>query len=138
MSELHVVVARDEAVVKLARHLGILIRRLEIIIIFVVIIISGMLFCSLGKVDLLAAGARAVNNVVEVNLLQAVLFGSCFSLLVLFIVRGVVILIVIHNIILRDILGDSFALALLLNVLDVRILGECGTGISHREGLKFV
>ncbi len=56
-------------------HLGILIRRSEVIIlILILIIIHGVLLSGLGEVNDLATGtASSLDDVVQINLLQAIL-----------------------------------------------------------------
>lgn len=58
----------------LTRHLRVFGRRLEVIIFVVLVIFGGELLSGLGKVNLGTAGAAtAINNVVQVNFLHAVL-----------------------------------------------------------------
>jgi cell division protein FtsX len=62
----------------LTRHLGILVRRCEVIVILLVLIVlRGVVLGGLGKVNNLAAGTTsAFDDVVEVNLLHAI-FLAC-------------------------------------------------------------
>lgn len=53
-------------------HLGVL-GGLEVLIVFLVLVVGRVLLGSLGEVDLSTSGAASLNNVVEVDLLQAVL-----------------------------------------------------------------
>lgn len=59
--------------------------RLEVVIILILVVVGGVLLGRLGKVDDTAAGAAAaLDDVVEVNLLEAVLLlGGCACALVL-------------------------------------------------------
>jgi hypothetical protein len=60
--------------VHLVGHLGVLILGgLEVLVVFLVLILGRVLLCGLGEVDLGTTGAAALNNVVGVNLLQAIL-----------------------------------------------------------------
>lgn len=67
--------------VALAGHLGVLLlllSRREIIIIILIVVVDGSLLGGLGEINLgSASAAAALNNVVKVNFLQAILIGRC-------------------------------------------------------------
>lgn len=67
----------------LTRHLGVLGRRLKVVIVLVVLVVGGVLGGGLGKVDFGTAGsAAALDNVVQVDLVGAVLNVVCQDVLV--------------------------------------------------------
>lgn len=60
--------------VRLVGHLGVpVLGGLKVLIVFLILVLGRVLLCGLGKVDLGTTGAATLDNVVEVNLLQAVL-----------------------------------------------------------------
>lgn len=56
----------------LVRHLGVLVGRLEVLIVFLILVVGRVLLGGLGEVNLGTSSTAALDNVAGVNLFQAI------------------------------------------------------------------